>query len=76
LARSQEPVIKGANILEFEEAPTPPELYSIRQRLGFDYGRFDYVLRDGKVVLFDVNRTPAYDWFEETHQVASHQERL
>jgi hypothetical protein len=72
LARSQDPVIKGANILDYEEAPTPQELYAIRQRLGVDYGRFDYVFRDGKVVLFDVNRTPAYDWFEEKYQVAPH----
>lgn len=42
-----------------EEVPIPDELYAIRDKLGFDYGKFDYVLRDGRVVLFDVNRTPA-----------------
>jgi len=41
-----------------EEVPIPEELYAIREKLGFDYGKFDYVLRDGKLVLFDVNRTP------------------
>ena len=29
-----------------------------RARLGFDYGKFDFVVRDGEPVLFDVNRTP------------------
>lgn len=41
-----------------EEVPVPKELYALREKLGFDYGKFDYVLHDGKVVLFDVNRTP------------------
>jgi hypothetical protein len=26
--------------------------------LGFHYGKFDYGIVDGKVVLYDVNRTP------------------
>jgi len=37
----------------------PTELDSMRGKLGFDYGKFDYALRDGRVVLFDVNPTPA-----------------
>jgi hypothetical protein len=31
----------------------------MRARLGFDYGKFDYGIVDGQVVLYDVNRTPA-----------------
>ena len=42
-----------------EEVPIPKELYAMREKLGFEYGKFDYVLRDEEVVLFDVNRTPA-----------------
>ena len=26
--------------------------------LAFDYGKFDYVLHDGRVVLLDINKTP------------------
>jgi hypothetical protein len=51
--------IKAENALSVEESPVPQELSGIRERLGFDYGKFDYVLRDGRVVLYDVNRTPA-----------------
>jgi hypothetical protein len=29
----------------------------IRRELGFDYGKFDYGIVDGRVVLYDVNRT-------------------
>jgi len=59
LFRSKEKVVKARTTLKVEEAPIPEGLYDIRKKLGFDYGKFDYVLRDGKVVLFDVNRTPA-----------------
>jgi hypothetical protein len=54
-----EPPTTALNSYSVEEVPIPEELYAIREKLGFDYGKFDYVLRDGKVVLFDVNRTPA-----------------
>jgi hypothetical protein len=59
LFRSKASVVKAATALKVEEVPVPEELYKMRKKLGFDYGKFDYVLRDGKVVLFDVNRTPA-----------------
>jgi hypothetical protein len=58
LFRSKDRVIKAAADT-VEEVSTPQELDEMREKLGFDYGKFDYVLRDGKVVLFDVNRTPA-----------------
>jgi len=55
---SKDNVVKAATSFKVEEVPVPGELCEIRKRLGFDYGKFDYVLRDGQVVLFDVNRTP------------------
>jgi len=59
LLRSKERVVKGSNAFSCDETPAPPEIFSIRRRLGLDYGKLDYVMRDGQVVLFDVNRTPA-----------------
>ncbi|MGE3618455.1 MAG: hypothetical protein AB7L66_21470 [Gemmatimonadales bacterium] len=54
------PIVKGSNILDRRliEEPTPPGLLAARERLGVDYGRFDYVISDGEAILFDVNRTP------------------
>lgn len=57
--KSKAKAVKYANAFQQEETPAPVELRSIRQRLGCDYGKLDYVLRDDKVVLFDVNRTPS-----------------
>lgn len=40
------------------ECGVPDELRDIRKTLGFDYGKFDYAMIDGRPVLYDVNRTP------------------
>jgi hypothetical protein len=38
--------------------PVPEALRAIRRELGFDYGKFDFGMVDGEVVLYDTNRTP------------------
>jgi len=56
---SHEPVIKSHNIVDFQRlAEVPEELRQLRRELGFDFGKFDYVMVDGRPVLFDANRTP------------------
>jgi hypothetical protein len=56
--RAAEPIIKGENMLDHVAVPVPDELRAWRERLGFDYGKFDYVCPDGQPVLLDTNRTP------------------
>jgi hypothetical protein len=73
--RSKSRVVKGSNSISCDETPAPPELDLIRRRLGLDYGKLDYVLRDGQVVFFDVNRTPAsaaLERYQLTARVVSH----
>jgi hypothetical protein len=75
LIRSNDRVVKGVNAASCDETDAPPEIESIRHRLGVDFGKLDYVLRDGRVVLFDVNRTPAASFlnrFGLAERVASH----
>jgi hypothetical protein len=55
---SAEPIVKGAGIISRELVDVPGELREIRARLGFEYGKFDFVVHDGKPVLFDANMTP------------------
>lgn len=56
---SESPLVKGSNAVERKEVPVHPAIVAERERLGFDFGKFDYVVRDGDAVLFDANRTPA-----------------
>jgi len=58
---STEKIVKGRNVVKRDQLhEVPDELRQIRQELGFDYGKFDYGIVDGKVVLYDANRTPGY----------------
>jgi hypothetical protein len=53
-----DPIVKGSNLIAREPVPVPNELRIERKRLGFDYGKFDFVVHEGRVVLLDANRTP------------------
>jgi hypothetical protein len=62
LALSGDPIVKSENVIRREVlSEPPPGMREIRSALGFDYGKFDYVLQDGQIVLYDVNRTPSYN---------------
>ncbi len=52
------PIVKSENMLEREDAQVPDELRAWRERLGFDFGKFDYVKAADGFALLDVNRTP------------------
>lgn len=56
--RANVPIIKSHHIVERETVAVPDEISAWRERLGFDYGKFDYVVRDGRPILIDANRTP------------------
>ena len=56
---ANQPIIKSPVAVRIEEAEVPEELRHIRRKLGFDYGKLDYGIVDGRVVLYDANRTPA-----------------
>ena len=53
----EDPLIKSDNILAREKVAVPDALRAQRERLGFDYGKLDFVVVDGTAVLLDANRT-------------------
>ena len=57
---SSEPIVKSATARKREPlGEVPDELWRRRREMGFDFGKFDYALVDGRAVLFDTNKTPA-----------------
>jgi hypothetical protein len=59
ISRSDQPIIKANNARHaFIHDPVHPELLAERNRFGFDYGKFDYVMYNGRPVLLDANSTP------------------
>lgn len=53
------PIVKAGNIVAREPATVPDELRAERERLGFDFGKFDFASHEGRAILFDANRTPS-----------------
>jgi len=51
-------ISKAADVLKHEPAQVPEALRAERERLGFDFGKFDFVMQGGEPVLLDANRTP------------------
>lgn len=57
---SAEHMVKTASMVRFEYIDEPPpELWELKARTGFDFGKFDYVIHDGKPVVLDLNKTPS-----------------
>jgi hypothetical protein len=52
-------VVKTTAALGVEQVPVPENLRALRRKMGFGYGKFDYVLQGSDGVLFDANPTPA-----------------
>ncbi|MES2981638.1 MAG: hypothetical protein V4727_04930 [Verrucomicrobiota bacterium] len=58
---SGEKVIKSWNKNGYQMIPNeqiPIELRKIREKMEIHYGKFDYVMKNGKPILYDVNKTP------------------
>lgn len=38
----------------------PSELVALRRAMQMEYGKLDYAVVDGEVVVYDVNKTPSF----------------
>jgi hypothetical protein len=51
-------VVKAADAIDRTLVEVPDEIRAWRRKLGFDYGKLDFVIHEDKPVLIDANRTP------------------
>lgn len=54
---SKEPIIKAESSIRVESIEPDPVVTEWRDRLGMEYGKFDYVMHENTPVLLDVNKT-------------------
>jgi hypothetical protein len=54
---SREPIVNGSTQIRTDPIEPDPEIVQARETLKFDYGKFDYVIHEGKPVLLDLNKT-------------------
>ena len=66
LCTARHPIAKGKTIFRRELFQgAPEELRKIRAEIGFDFGKFDYAIVNGKPVLYDINSTPSFGAIRE-----------
>ena len=53
-----EPISKAGGVIKNAPVAVPEGLRAERDRLGFDFGKFDFVMHEGEPFLLDANRTP------------------
>jgi hypothetical protein len=58
LRKSAEPIVNAATASNRQDIDPDPEIVKLTKSLQFDFGKFDYVMHDGKAVLLDANKTP------------------
>jgi hypothetical protein len=51
-------LVKASETIRREPVPVPDEMRELRRELGFDYGKFDFVMHEGRAILLDANKTP------------------
>lgn len=54
---SKHPIVNGDTMIKSETVEPHPDIIEMRRKLNFDYGKFDYVIHKGRVILFDINKT-------------------
>lgn len=57
---SSSPIVKGENMVSREEVAIPPEVQDFRREIKMDYGKLDFVIHEGRVVILDVTSTPGH----------------
>lgn len=60
---SDQAVAKGATARSCREVETPPEILEQARALGMDFGKLDHARHEGRLVLYDINPTPASSAF-------------
>jgi hypothetical protein len=60
LNRSTDPIVRAGNKMSRAVIEPHPDVVALRRQLNLDYGKIDYVVREGRAVVFDVNKTPGH----------------
>jgi hypothetical protein len=56
---ANQPIIKSKVAVRIDvTTDVPDEIRQMRKSMGFDFGKFDYGIVNGRAVLYDANRTP------------------
>ncbi len=66
---SKNPIVNHMTYCGMEKVEPHPDIVRLRKEMGFDYGQFDYVVRGGEAILFDINKIVGIQGLRETAEV-------
>ncbi len=56
---SREPIVNASTLVHMDRVEPHPDIVKLRKEMGFDLGKFDYVMHEGVALLLDANKPPA-----------------
>jgi len=56
---SKNPIVNSVTSTHTDYVEAHPDMVRLSQEMGFDYGKFDYVMHEGEPLLLDINKTTA-----------------
>ncbi len=54
---SREPIVNASTLVHMDRVEPHPDIVKLRKEMGFDLGKFDYVMHEGNALLLDANKT-------------------
>jgi hypothetical protein len=73
--RSHEPIFKAETSTTASVVEPHPAARAWREELGLDYGKIDYTVRDGEVILLDANKTTGSAAYLDSGTLAAERRR-
>lgn len=68
---SRDPLVKTGTMVSHEFlSDVPEELWRLRREMNFDFGKFDFVMHEGRAFLLDANKTPSYSGEPRSERLA------
>ena len=64
-----QPIVNAATHVAIEPIEPDPAIERFRRELRFDYGKFDYVMHEGRAVLLDANKTTGAGGMQRTPEL-------
>src|SRR5579862_1163323 len=54
---SREPIVNFSTLVKMDRVEPHPDIVQLPKAMGFDLGKFDYVIHEGRALLLDANKT-------------------
>lgn len=72
---AREPIVLGRNAVSSEDVEPPASVVQVREKMGLDYGKIDFVISDGQPIVIDINKTTGSGAVSDNPIVSAHRRK-